>query len=174
MTYVPDCTEQRTFRRQDTVSLERLEAVAAMYEEPKPSRKNSHYQQRNGDHRLLVDKWLTERGYEFTTKPFNDERTGYLLSRCPFDENHGKTARSWSPRMLMASCPRSGCTIVALDGAGRNSSNWTARTAPLRFAMHESAARTELNFLSIWENLTRRTDHVTSTTTLPNCWIRIS
>ena len=36
-----------------------------------------------------------------------------------------------------------------------------------------NAPRRELNFLSIWENLKRRTDHMTFTTTLPNCWIRI-
>jgi hypothetical protein len=41
--------------------------------------------------RLLVEKWLNDRGIEFRTKPQLDGkgRTVYVLAQCPFDPSHG-------------------------------------------------------------------------------------
>jgi putative DNA primase/helicase len=47
----------------------------------------------NGEfqHRLLVEKWLTDRGIAYRVKPEPDNkgRTVYVLKSCPFDPSHG-------------------------------------------------------------------------------------
>jgi hypothetical protein len=41
--------------------------------------------------RLLIDKWLTDRGVSFRVKPQSDGngRVVYVLAQCPFDSSHG-------------------------------------------------------------------------------------
>jgi hypothetical protein len=42
-------------------------------------------------HRLLVERWLQDRGVEYRVKPQTDDRgrTVYVLKECPFDPSHG-------------------------------------------------------------------------------------
>lgn len=63
--------------------------------------------------RLLVDQWLTDHDASFTTKTFSDGRTGYLLSKCPFDESHGKNGEVFIAQndngKLSAQCMHNSC-----------------------------------------------------------------
>jgi putative DNA primase/helicase len=84
-----------------TVPVELLEALASEAKDqkkptpppgPRPSRNGRRAGPRLG--RLLVEKWLTDRGIGYRVKPGTDGlgRTIYVLSECPFDPSHGDHA----------------------------------------------------------------------------------
>ena len=122
--YVPDYLEPGMYRDCDAVPVERLQAVADMWQAPKPKPPTTRTQtydlnipganpSGNGS-RLLVDEWLRDRSVAFTVKPFSDGRTGYLLANCPFDANHGgngevMVAQEASGK-LSAKCMHNSCT----------------------------------------------------------------
>jgi hypothetical protein len=75
--------------------LERFAAESAPPTPPAPATPPSTPAGREGgpgtyDSRLLVDRWLTERGVGFRVKPEPDGRgrTVYVLKECPFDASH--------------------------------------------------------------------------------------
>jgi hypothetical protein len=101
-----------------TVSVEQLEALAALVEHPAAGgnhRGSGH--EANGhagpSRRLNVPRWLTARGVAFREKPQPDAkgRTVYVLDRCPFDEAHGSDAcvMQVEKGKLFAHCFHNGC-----------------------------------------------------------------
>jgi hypothetical protein len=71
--------------------------------------RDGHYR-----HRLLVDRWLTDRGVSFRVKPQPDDkgRMVYALVSCPFDPAHGPDAAVMQAPdgKLSAHCFHNGCS----------------------------------------------------------------
>jgi P4 family phage/plasmid primase-like protien len=66
--------------------------------------------------KLLVDRWLADRGVEFTKKdkPSADGRTVWVLKTCPFDSSHGNTGEVCIMQdpsgKMSAQCMHNSCT----------------------------------------------------------------
>ncbi len=75
-----------------TVTREKLEALAATVAKPEPAPTASNSANGEYNNRLDLPKWLSARGVAFKRKdsPSSDGRTVYLLAQCPFDASHGK------------------------------------------------------------------------------------
>ena len=90
-----------------------LEATAALAPDANGSNRKPTGPSTNGSHRsrLLVDRWLTDRGVQFRTKP----QPGGMadLIACPFDESHGKNGETAiyqrDDGMLTAECKHNSC-----------------------------------------------------------------
>ena len=95
------------------MSVSVLEATAALAPDVDPRSTTRPGASANGSHRsrLLVDRWLTDRGVQFRTKP-QPGGTAYIIT-CPFDPSHGSNGETAiyqrDDGMLSFECKHSSC-----------------------------------------------------------------
>ena len=94
---VPDYLNLWGWCQDEAVPIDRLQAIAAMAPEDGSRYETSGHASANGKagySRLLVDRWLTDRGVQFRQpKQTADGRTMWAIV-CPFDSSHGQRGES--------------------------------------------------------------------------------
>lgn len=101
-----------------TVTKEQLEELAAEYQEPGGDGKHTPPPGGggNGHPRLLVERFLQDRGLGYTRKPTPDAkgRTVWVLKECPFNPDHGATKEvavmQWPSGKMCFLCMHNGCS----------------------------------------------------------------
>jgi hypothetical protein len=98
------------------VSADLLRVVADLAPKPANGRQHSNGHSSGNEYtsRLMIDRWLPDRGQAYTIKELSDGRTGYLLEHCPFDPSHGdhREVAIYQDRQsgkLSAKCMHSSC-----------------------------------------------------------------